>query len=71
MVSSATALVLARETRTVRLLSLVRPPVVSAPVIRSTSSLTDVIAAAPGAVVAIVNVAGLLILPAASISSME
>ena len=41
---------LARETRTVRSVSLVTPPVVSAPVIRLTSSVTAVIAGAPGAV---------------------
>ena len=54
--SPATALVLIRETRTVRLASLVRPPLVSAPVIRATSSLTEVIAGAPGAVVSTVVV---------------
>ena len=54
MVSPATALVPVRETRTVRSVSLVSPPVVSAPVIRATSSVTAVIAGAPGALVSTV-----------------
>ena len=48
--SPATALVPEMETRTVRLVSSVRPPLVRVPVIVPTSSVTDVIEGAPGSV---------------------
>ena len=54
MVSPATALVPVRETRTIRSVSLVLPPVVSASAIGAASSLTAVIAGALGAVVSTV-----------------
>ena len=44
------AFVLPRDTRTVRFVSSVRPPLVSVPVMLPTSSVTDVIDGAPGAV---------------------
>ena len=47
--SPKTALVPERETRTVKLVSLVRPPLVRIPVIGDTSSLTEVIKGALGA----------------------
>ena len=70
-VSPATAFVLPRDTRTVRFVSSVRPPLVRPPVMLPTLSVTDVIDGAPGAVVSTVVVKlpdAALALPAMSIT---
>ena len=69
--SPATALVPVRSTRTVGVVSLVLPPLVTIPVTGDTSSLTLVIEGAPGAVVSMVTVKfdeAALALPATSMT---